>query len=948
MEYNMNKITATETRIIYKASSIPDVSFRPFQLECAGDVRSRCWQEYEHLLRILVNLTPQSASLAFIMTYNPRPADGDIQSRLGLYLVAQALDPSTLDILNRILRNGILSRLYQLETSKDMPIDMEKLLAGCDIIRREEAIQPLLGKDQNELVHDYYYAISSFLPSVKNDYMHLDTVLGGLDEHATILFQAQPTSINKEFHSHSRYLSDLQRINRPWSEENENLYEAMVDDRDTNDSWPRAKKLIKPKHLSDPMADDIFRRQRQFHEILGLPHLQFRICFLTETRSIAHLLASVAAESALKDGNYRLIEYGQGDALLKDTLASCPNLTFNMPTHRPIVFARSELEDYEGLARLACTAPVEELVSLFRFPVPSIGSPICIHLKTDPDPLNPSESIVLGYDEIVQDLREQGTHTSPIGVPRGISLCRLKEHLFNAGMTGSGKTMALQSIVIQLYQHGINSLIIEPTKKEYRALKTLKNHNDENVRQYAINVRLYTGGDNRTSPIRLAPLYVPDGINRDEHIENILNCFMAGTPISGSMPMILGEALEQVYEDHCNSNNSPTLRQLVAILKKVIDSKGYTGEIKDNLDAILGIRLGAMTRRLMGKIFQCDLPIPNISTFFEYPSIIELDMMPEEQSCLLILFILNSIREYIKVLPWNKEGLRLVIILEEAHVILGNRSVNIQSEEIANPRGHATDFICRMLAECRAAGVGIIIADQLPSVIAPEVIKHTGSKLAFRQVDTVDRNILGGSMLMSEMEMDEIARFNPGDAYLHAPGYHRPRRIKTINMEDKYGKIIAPQDIDLIRILSEEPWWKCITQERINSESEIYINERDKYDMDNKDYHAQAIDHINRMNRAREQKNIKDRRTGLNDVIKTARSLINNIKKRRDTFYREIYQPLMLEDDVNILGDIYNVKNREVMDYENIYKLQPQKTIQILEDCIKQCKTTLGGKENEQ
>ncbi|EKC62797.1 hypothetical protein LEA_11657, partial [human gut metagenome] len=37
-----------------------------------------------------------------------------------------------------------------------------------------------------------------------------------------------------------------------------------------------------------------------------------------------------------------------------------------------------------------------------------------------------------------------------------------------------------------------------------------------------------------------------------------------------------------------------------------------------------------------------------------------------------------------------------------------------------------------MLAEVRALGEGIVIADQLPTAMAPEVLKNTGLKLGHR------------------------------------------------------------------------------------------------------------------------------------------------------------------------------------------------------------------------
>ena len=89
-----------------------------------------------------------------------------------------------------------------------------------------------------------------------------------------------------------------------------------------------------------------------------------------------------------------------------------------------------------------------------------------------------------------------------------------------------------------------------------------------------------------------------------------------------------------------------------------------------------------------------------------------------------------------------------------------------------------------MLAELRALGVGVIISDQTPSAIAPEIIKLTGSKLTFRLVDNEDREAIGAAMLFGQDEMDNIARLHPGEAYLFTKGYYAPRLINTINLHD--------------------------------------------------------------------------------------------------------------------------------------------------------------------
>ncbi len=69
-------------------------------------------------------------------------------------------------------------------------------------------------------------------------------------------------------------------------------------------------------------------------------------------------------------------------------------------------------------------------------------------------------------------------------------------------------------------------------------------------------------------------------------------------------------------------------------------------------------------------------------------------------------------------------------MIEEAHNIVGRSTDTATAENHADPKAYATELICRMLAELRALGVGLILIDQLPSQVAPQVIKNTGTKSA--------------------------------------------------------------------------------------------------------------------------------------------------------------------------------------------------------------------------
>jgi hypothetical protein len=104
--------------------------------------------------------------------------------------------------------------------------------------------------------------------------------------------------------------------------------------------------------------------------------------------------------------------------------------------------ARNTYAGFERLSQLAC---VDELLGLFRFPVASFASPCCIRKDTDPPEEDPRNMIVLGHDQQLYD-----ASSDLRGPVRGLPFDVLNRHWFVAGMTGTGKTTAIMSVVLQL------------------------------------------------------------------------------------------------------------------------------------------------------------------------------------------------------------------------------------------------------------------------------------------------------------------------------------------------------------------------------------------------------------------------------------------------------------------------------------------------------------------
>jgi hypothetical protein len=119
--------------------------------------------------------------------------------------------------------------------------------------------------------------------------------------------------------------------------------------------------------------------------------------------------------------------------------------------------------------------------------------------------------------------------------------------------------------------------------------------------------------------------------------------------------------------------------------------------------------------------------------------------------------------------------------------------------------------VTRMLAEMRALREGIIIADQLPTAVAAEVVKNTNIKIAHRLVSADDRKEIGQAMLLDGSQMEEIARLNTGESFLYMEGWYRPHLVK-IPLENsaktKLGIENSITSAQITTLIQPQSWYR--------------------------------------------------------------------------------------------------------------------------------------------
>ncbi len=811
----------TDEILTYHVPKLPDPSDPRFRQLAAGDVRSAIATGCEHLSRTLVHMPPDSCWAELRLVFDPAGDGQDSQSRLNLYLLAWASNATMVQNLDGFIRGGPLGHFFQFLRIKTLPEAQLGCPSRCYIVRRENSIAPLHTSDLNYKIPERYYTISPLVPNEGNDYLAIDRILDHVTEPVTISINVQPADTSRQLRAHTQYLARLADINH-----GPDVYDQDFGDMDYTGSqgheYLALRDQFRPLAYKDPLANDVLRGQREIQKRLLEPLLRFRIMVMAQTTATAHLVCSVLAVSAFAKGGYRIVASQSGDNPIDAADRTCENA--EIPDFDLIAHAKQDekSEDDKGLRSLVRLATVEELSGVFRLPVAS-ARPLCCRKNTDPPRVDPGKLIMVGYDD--QSL----TDYRP-AIPRGIDINVLRKHLVSLGMPGYGKTTGNMNLLSQLARRQIPFLILECAKKEYRVLKRFKRHKTTRFRMLAKRLEVYTPGADDLSPFRFNPFEIVPGVRVIEHIERLISCFKASIPVSaGSLPSLLGEALEQLYDDSPDPEHPPVMAELIATIEKVLARKGYSDQTRSDMQTAIEVRLGVLTQRTIGRVFQCRHGI-DIAHLMKVPSLIELDGLPGEQACLLVLFILVYIRAYLRTVPAPTSGLAYAILIEETHVIFGAQNNAPASEEIADTKSAVGDFIAKMLVELRALGVAVILSDQHPSALDPAACKSVASMIAFRQTHRVDRLELGQSMNLKEYQEQDLARLKPGEAFMLTEGYFEPLRIRTPNLNDDLQLLPAPGDEELLQSIRMDPWFIKARTRRLGDELAQLKECMDAYD----------------------------------------------------------------------------------------------------------------------
>lgn len=529
---------------------------------------------------------------------------------------------------------------------------------------------------------------------------------------------------------------------------------------------------------NDPAASDALKQYEDFLSKLDTsPSFYAHISVFCDDERVGQILLEAAASEAIKEGYDKITSVKgnfSGLSLLKNI-------------DRDLCCTKAP----ESLRLLPCVYTLEELDPFFRFPTLYDGESIEIPKETAPK-LMSQNGVFLGHDKN--------------GYEVYLPLNMLKKHMFVCGVPGAGKTNTMLRIASTLWKKNrIPFLVLEPAKKEYRELALFDI--DELV--------VFSPNANTKFPLRINPFEFPIGLTLSEHIAALDAVFEGAFPLEPPTPFILDRSIENIYaakgwnNDDINDGTKPypTLTELYIQFKEELESTSYESDIKGNIRSVLEMRIGSLLRREMADMFDTETSSYTPEQWIKRPIIIELESLGEGPRNFVNLLICTIIREMLKVNPnGDKEKpVRHVIFIEEAHNLIAPVA-QLPPGVSADPKISATAFIVKMLAEVRALREGIIIADQLPTAMAPEVIKNTNIKLVHRLTSQDDRGLVGSTMSASETQMEQLSTFFPGQSLIAYEGLLKPFELFVKELKEHGEK--TPSDDELFDVLLKKDGFK--------------------------------------------------------------------------------------------------------------------------------------------
>lgn len=381
-----------------------------------------------------------------------------------------------------------------------------------------------------------------------------------------------------------------------------------------------------------------------------------------------------------------------------------------------------------------------------------------------------------------------------LNIPVSIDKDVLNKHIFVTGVTGSGKTTTCQRILVD---SDLPFLVIEPAKTEYRIL-----------RETYDDLLIFTLGNDNIAPFRLNPFEFLPHESITSRVDMVKASIESSFDMEAAIPQIIESAIYACYEKYgwniANNTNKkyenpfadgvyafPTISDVLQMTETVVEEQGFDDRLKKDYIGSIKARLQSLTLGSKGLMLDTKRSI-NFRDLITKRVVLELEeVRSSSEKALIIGFVLTNLMEAVKAEFLSNPTFKHITLVEEAHRLLSKYTPG----DSLNKKQSVETFT-DMLAEVRKYGECLIIADQIPGKLAPEVLKNTNTKIVHKIFAQDDKEAIGNTMALSDEQKDFLSNLSVGRAVVFSQGYNKAIQIQVNKKTDTSStKFVDEEDI---------------------------------------------------------------------------------------------------------------------------------------------------------
>jgi DNA helicase HerA-like ATPase len=425
-------------------------------------------------------------------------------------------------------------------------------------------------------------------------------------------------------------------------------------------------------------------------------------------------------------------------------------------------------------ARMPVVASTELLVALARPPERELPGIRLIEPHTfDVSPESaPANGIRLG-----ETLDEAGAAVDTLVLDHD----QLNRHTFVCGATGGGKSHTVRHLLAEASRARLPWLVIEPAKAEYATMAS-------RLAALGDDVVVIRPGDPTLPPAGFNPLRPERGFPLQTHVDLLGALFLASFEAHEPFPQVLVTALTRCYEElgwdlalgthrrAWRTPRYPTLGDLQRVSAAVVADIGYGPEVAANIGGFVKVRMGSLRTGTTGRFFEGGHPL-DFELLRGRNVVLEIqDVGDDTAKAFLMGAVLMRLTEHLRVRSRAspQKGLTHLTVIEEAHRLLRK-----PADGAGGAAAHAVEMFASLLAEVRAYGEGLVIAEQIPEKLIPDVIKNTAVKIVHRLPAKDDRESVGATMNLDAKQSRYVVALTRGKAAVFTDGMDRPLLVRV-------------------------------------------------------------------------------------------------------------------------------------------------------------------------